>query len=255
MADAARSYGKNRLAIGGSWAWGDLKTWDRVLETAASGWDEHLEATLRIAEDAVSTVEQDTQSWGFQTVYDVTGTDVDVDRYLTGVPECMIAYPLIEVPRVGRVITLCASISVSGSVSERTLVHRGQVLTALAIHLSRMGLSTELWADFTASPGHGRGDKGTIRTLVKGANDVLDPARILYAYAHPSMPRGLGFACWPDLTAQGVQGTISSNAPGPPSHEGMPEGTIYLPELLTSSGSPNAADELRALLRQCGITE
>lgn len=246
MADEARRRGRGDYVQGTRWAWGDLATWDDVLTTAANGWDQHLTEVLALAEDAVDTVEAMTDQVTFQTVYDVTGTDVDVGRYLTGIPECMIDYPLIEVPRVGRVITVCASVSVSGSVSAATIVQRGQVLTALAMHLSRLGLNLELWADFSTSG-------GTIRTLVKGANDVIDPARILYAYAHPSMLRGLGFALWQDLTDQGTRGGPASNAPAAPNRVGMPEETVYLGEVYSGSGASDAATELRRLLVECGV--
>src|SRR5260221_137698 len=128
-----------------------------------------------------------------EPVYDVSGDSVDIGRYLAGEPECMMDWPLQPTSAAGRVITLCASICYSGSIDAEVIIRRGQVITALALALSRLGHNVEMWADISAMQ-VGRGAQSRFRILVKGADDTLDPARIMYAYAHPTMLRRLGFA-------------------------------------------------------------
>ena len=63
MADEARSrgvYNHGASPWSGSWAWGDLETWEQVLDTAGTGWEEHLTETLALASEAVDTVERET---------------------------------------------------------------------------------------------------------------------------------------------------------------------------------------------------
>jgi hypothetical protein len=218
-------------------------TLDQAKELAVTGWNAHLDATLDLVDSAVTSVETETPSTHFHTVYGTEGCDVDVDRYLAGEPECMISYPLVETPRVGRVITLCASIAYSASVDPPDMIRRGQVISALVLALSRMGLNTELWIDSTITS-ISNSNSNTVRCLVKSANDVLDMSKVLFAYAHPAMLRQLVF---------GVP-TFSHGIPQPPKKD-LPEGTIYLPEICKARGAPNADQELRKLLQDIGLAE
>ena len=92
------------------------------LRMASEGWQDELESTLEIAESAIEMADKEHMTDSFnQPVWDVTGAQVDVGAYLAGTPECMIDYPLTETTKVGRVITLVASISISGSISADTI--------------------------------------------------------------------------------------------------------------------------------------
>jgi hypothetical protein len=184
-----------------------------------------------------------------EPVFDVSGDYVDVGRYLSGEPECMVDWPLQPTSAVGRVITLCAPVTWSGAVSDETIVRRGQVITALALALSRLGHNVELWADRT-NTSHSGARRTKIRVLVKGANDVLDPAKVLFAYAHPSMLHGLAWTydrTWPQAFESAVQ-----RRPTDPDRD-LPEGTIYLPALSSDHDVPDAHAALREFIAQLGL--
>lgn len=224
---------------------------------AREGWDTFLQETLDIARDAVTTVEGDTEVEVFRPVWDVSGSLVDVGAFVSGEPECMIEIPPARTTKFGRVVTLCASISYSSAISEKTLIARGKVITALALELSRLGIGLELYADFSAS-GYDTA-KRTLRSrvLVKGPNDVLDPAKILFAYAHPGMLRVLALCAMHGLPqsfkdALGVSSWGGYGSPCPPK-EDLPDGTIYLPEILSDDERPNAARELQRYLTELGL--
>jgi len=219
-------------------------SFEEALELARNGWTDELDGALELAESAVTFAEQEHMTDSFnQPVWDVTGAQVDVGAYLAGTPECMIDYPLSTTSKAGRVITLCASVTYSGSLSAETVIKRGRVITALALALSRLGHNTELWADLT-----GKNDKGElqVRVLVKSADDELDPAKVMYAFAHPSMLRQLHFSA---LEKRGYP----SNQRVIPLVRDLPEGTIYLPELRTASDVPNADEFLRKYLGELGL--
>lgn len=253
LADAAEGYGSSHCTLDGSWAGG---TFEDALRVCRSGWSEQLDAALDISESAVSLMDQEHEVDRFEPVWDVSGAEVDVGRFVTGEPECMIDYPLTRISRVGKVITLCASVCYSAAIDTEEMIKRGQVITALALALSRLGHSVELWADFSirrARYDDGPRATGTVRVLVKGANDALDPERILYAYAHPSMSRQLCFAAckaWPASFGNKMRG--GSGIPEPPPRD-LPEGTIYLPELKSGKNVPNADQFLRDTLRELGL--
>jgi hypothetical protein len=220
-----------------------------VLSYARTGWDAHLTETLDIVESMVDKVEKDHDVQTFTPVWDVTGAEVDVARYLSGVPENMIDFPAIDTPRTGRVITLCATVGARSSIDPEAMIERGQIVTAFALIVARLGYACELWADSTAQGIHGQGRTFSTRVLVKGTNDILDPARVLFAYANPGMLRYLVFSIrhmmpksWFKDFGHGLGSTVNPK-------RDMPEGTIYLDYHNTN----DMARELRNLLSQAGL--
>lgn len=227
--------------------------WDDTYSNARYGWDEHLAKTLALAEETVTTVETTTEVDDWCPVWGVSGAVPDIGAYLAGEPECMIDYPPSKTTKAGRIVTLCASVAYSSRVSPESLVKRGMSVTAFALELGRLGLGVELYADFSvADDATGTGKTATFRTLLKSANDLLDPSRILFAYAHPGMLRVLSLAAMhgmpPDYQAALHVG-VSYGKPAPPP-EDLPEGTIYLPEVRTSTDIPDADVLLERYLRE-----
>lgn len=242
-ADAAEKHGKGKTAGTDDCNWAGASFTDS-LTLARKGWTAELKSSLDLAESAVTMAEKEHMMDSFnQPQWDVTGAQVDIGAYLAGTPECMIDYPLSETSKAGRVITLCASISYSGSIGPSTIKRRGQCMTALALALSQLGHNTEMWLDI--SGGHGASE-WHIRVLVKGADDEIDPARIMFAYAHPAALRQLGFAA---VEAMGKSTMVIPIAPT----EDLPEGTIYLPEICSDRDVPKADKFLEKHLGELGL--
>ena len=163
---------------------------EAALSLARNGWQGVETEAMEIVDSAIDSIEAETDVVAFRPRFDVSGAEVDLGRYLSGEPECMIDYDLIAAPAAGRVITLCASVCVSGAISGETIKRRGFAIAALAFALMRLGFAVELWADMSIS---GRGGAlGQMRILIKGLNDELDHAKVMFGYAHPAMLRGLG---------------------------------------------------------------
>ena len=165
---------------GGKWSWGT--TVPEALEMGRMGWEAGLVDAMPIAESAVSYVEREHPFPSFHHVFDVSGGEVDMGRYVTGEPENMIEYVPQVVSKVGRVVTLCASGCFSGSVTAEHIIQRGAAIIGLALALERTGHACELWVDIS-------GPEQPIRILVKSAHDIVDPSRIAYAFGHPTVLR------------------------------------------------------------------
>lgn len=224
-------------------------TFTEALSMARLGWPGQLDTALEIAESAIEMAEKEHLTEQFTPVWDVTGSEVDVARYLGGVPENMIDFPPMATSSAGRVITVCASVSISHAVRPDTIIRRGQVITALVMALGRLGHSVELWIDHSIDDGRKQARVIRNRILVKGPNDTLDPARIMYAFAHPSVLRQLAFA----LNESNPQPWIRrSGYPLPPEHD-LPEGTIYLPEITSAHDVPDADVALKGYLNDLGL--
>lgn len=221
-------------------------------ELAHNGWTDELPAALAIADEAIAKVETDHTMTQFVSAYDVCGSDVDVSRFLSGEPENMIDYPMGPVVKAGKVITLCASVSVSGAVSAKAMVRRGQIVTALALALARLGYALEVYVDL-----HGQSsataNRSVTRTLVKTASDIIDPARLMFALAHPAMLRVFYFAALANFpSGTGVDGLMQR--PLNPV-EDLPDGTLYMPCLSSDQDVPNADEAVRDYLRQLEILD
>src|SRR6266704_3583274 len=97
--------------------WLGCKDWQAGIALARDGWAEELTATLDVAESAIRKVEAEHTMDTFVPTFDVCGVDVDVARYLSGEPECMVDYPLTPIVKAGRVITLCVGSGISSVIS------------------------------------------------------------------------------------------------------------------------------------------
>lgn len=228
---------------------------DDVVRYAREGWADGLDATVSVAEGAITKVEREHTVMTYRRELSVRGKRADLGRFASGVPTCMVTMRPAAVPRVGKVITLCASMSVSGSVSGEAMAKRGRNVAALAMALGKLGYATELYVDFTGDSNAGYGL--AYRVCVKGAHDVVDPETIMAGYAHPGMLRALGFAHIYNLrdNVKGGDKHVRSWGLASPSDpiQDLPEGTIYLPALLTERNIPNADEFLLTHLRELGI--
>lgn len=222
-----------------------------AFKMAATGWNFHLDKSLALTDKVIDEVKDDTRNDWVPT-WDVQGSVVDMGMYVTGEPECMIDFPPVEITKLGRVVTICAALTVSGSMSAASMIQRGVVIAALAEILNQRGLGTEIWVESNGSGYNGL--TYSHRILIKGTNDTIDHSRILYALANPSMERVIGFAAAFGLPGQwriacdiggnyGNVGTVKQD---------LDEGTLYVG---TRSGSYDMESDLRKHLKTLGILD
>ncbi len=168
---------------------GGVRDFDEILKLARIGWDSQLEDTLSVVGDTLESVEREYDMPTWHGFYDVSGADVDVARYLSGEPENMISYLMVETPKAGRVITLVMNVGAGAGVSAQILIARGKAVVALVCAIESIGLRTELKAELQVIGANGF----TTHTVVtvKEAGEDLDPALVMFAYAHPAFFRGL----------------------------------------------------------------
>lgn len=239
------------------WAYGEPGHFgnDDAFRLARDGWQSKQDEAINIAEEAIREIETEMDIDRWEPVWDVTGGAVDIGQYLAGEPECMMEYPVTPIPSTGRVVTICTSVAASGSIDPEELISRGTMIAGLAMMLERMGYNTEIWADLSVE-GFRTGHKLEERILVKSARDMIDPSRILYAIANPSMLRIIGFAAMHGLPYEWQRSLsvgMGYGMPASPVHD-LPDGTIYMDKLL-SYVSYDAKAELVGYLRKLGIIE
>lgn len=224
--------------------WSDVDNW------LAHGWHYGLVEATEIAESAINLITADQPLMTFETEYGVTGSEVDIARYLTGQPENMLEYLPITVSRAGKVISVCVSCSVSGAVSAKGIIKRGAAIVGLCLALEKTQHATEIWLDLAGTPFSSRkADQVDIRVLVKGAHDVTDPGVLAFVLGHPGMLRKVMFAA---LLRHGC--SPSSYKPVDPPKT-LPDGTIYLPCLLSVMNVPDPQTFITDSLRELGLLQ
>jgi hypothetical protein len=146
-----------------------------------------------IVETLVSEIETDYAERfdiAFVPTYDVSGAEVDIDRYLMGEPENMIEYVPAPMPKRGRVVRVLMSAAWPSTVSTDTIQRYGATIVAFVEILHKMNLSPDIWIENC----HGAGDEPHSTLIhVHNAADPLDIDDVMFAICHPAMQRRLMF--------------------------------------------------------------
>lgn len=177
-----------------------------TLEVASNeGWT----AAIPDAETLIGKIESDIGEAMFVkrvSVFDVAGSEVDMGRFMSGQPECMREYAPRRVMRTGRVIKIAVPICYPSTIHADTVKARGSAVMALVNAFAMHQHPVEIHAVLAI---HGNGDQrrnyngekldGKTPRLaysirVQEADQTLHMGRVMYALAHPTMLRQIGFA-------------------------------------------------------------
>jgi hypothetical protein len=136
-------------------------------------------------------------------------------RYMSGDPECMIDYVTEPQARMGRVIKVMVNVANSASISAEQIINRGVVVVALLDVLKKLGLGVELWTEMAISDkGVDSGNRFSQLVKVHDSADMLDVDSTMFAIAHPSMLRRIGFGS----VEQSVRKDLANQSYGYPSN-------------------------------------
>ena len=124
-----------------------------------------------------------------ERVYDMTGFEPDIDRYLSGELECMVDDLFVEAPKEGKVFTLLVDASMAWHNSQDQVIARGAVLCALIESFNLMGYQLEIWVEKTVASTSVRKGFASVLVPVSKAGDPLDIDQIMFAVGHPDFNR------------------------------------------------------------------
>lgn len=133
----------------------------------------------------------------FQTRFDYTGGVVDVGRFLSGEPECMIDFVPEPSARMGRVVKVIVNGICSASVESKRIIKRGVVVCALIDAIHKLGMGVEVYAEFPTNSVAINDKQGKVHTfLVKlhSSEQLLDINNLMFGLCHPSMLRRISFS-------------------------------------------------------------
>ena len=179
----------------GQWRsdWSKSDSLEHAMELAHKGYGEirpQVDALLDVLEERLA------ERFGnrFVTEYAVSGGSVDMGKFVTGEPECMIEWVSEPAASMGRVVKICLAGTVSASIKPDMIVRRGTAVVALLDTLHKLGVGVELWWESCVT-GRG-GDSKAYSTAVRlhDSSEPLDVDNLMWAVAHPSMLRRVTFA-------------------------------------------------------------
>lgn len=126
----------------------------------------------------------------FVTEYQTSGAVVDMGRFVTGEPECMLEFVQEPQARMGRVVKIVVNASCSWNIDQQLILNRGVAILALIDTIHKMGVGIELWWEESASAAiH-------FTNLIKlhDSSEPMDIDAIMFALANPDMLRRLQFS-------------------------------------------------------------
>ncbi len=200
-------------------SWGGGEGWDKVVDRVRfRGYEEvvpEVEASaVFIEQGVIGDAVLDT----FHSVYDTSGSDVDITRYLNGDPECMTESLPIRLAKQGRIVTLIAHVGVAGSVGNQAIKNRGAAIAALINVLLVAQHPMEVWVmdNYPTDAGRGatKGWNGCVIAQVQAADQPLDKARLMFALAHPAMLRSVLFDVVDGLKDEPLGNRIAGSGQG-----------------------------------------
>lgn len=159
-----------------------------ALDLAAHGWPQGTKRIRDIVSKINVPVFQEAMT---QTFHDTSGSYVDVDRYLSGEPECMVEFA--PDTRVKKTVRIGFSATYSAIETEATINNRGAAIGALIDILESRNIRCEVVA-ITAFASKTSGDIVSLECTIKNPEQPLDLDRIAFVCAHPAFLRRLGFA-------------------------------------------------------------
>lgn len=165
--------------------------WADVHALVATGWHAPRAKVDKIVDNVRESIRPFITT-DFEPVYDVSGAEVDIDRFLTGEPENMIEQILAPTLKHGRVVRVLAAIGGSSHIGSDRIENHGAMICALIEALALMGLEVELHVSYTVTGSYG--SEHTTHILVKHAGDLPDFDDIMCAVAYADVQRRLVFA-------------------------------------------------------------
>ena len=171
--------------------WFASKSLKHACDLALNGWTEGTERVKRISQPLIDRVTALVEKQDI--CFDVEGLVIDMGKYLDGEMECWQKLETEYSEGEGtKHVRLVFNGSVSACVNPETIIQRGVFICALIECLEFAGTRVEII--YTQAMISDRGVKTEFSIKLKSAEQPMDMARMVFALAHPSMLRRIGFS-------------------------------------------------------------
>jgi len=178
--------------------WFGTSSFEEAVRLAEHGWPDGLARIKTLSSKLKPLMTEQTER--HISRFCEAGDEVDIGRYVTGEPECMVDYEMKIVPAAGRVVKILANVSASCGIDTEQMFMRGAAAVMLADLVEQSGLRSEIWI---SSAGHcydGGPGKVDMRVCIKKPDQPLEMDRVAFMLANPSVFRRLMFMAYEQLT-------------------------------------------------------
>lgn len=177
----------------GDTKWSKTESLSEASSLAHNGWNEIRPQVDSVLNDLTDRLSERLSSY-YVTEFATSGASVDMGRFITGEPECMVEWSPVPEASMGRVVKIVIAGTVSSDIAPELIIRRGIAVLSLVDTIHKMGVGIELWWD-SSIMGSDRTNK-THTTAVKlhDSSEPLDIDSVMFALAHPSMLRRLTFS-------------------------------------------------------------
>jgi len=203
-------------------------SWGDAIKMAAEGWPEGLKKMQKATE--LLEIPSSEKNYEPQPMAALAGDEVDVGLYLSGEPECMTDWTMVETPSFGKVAKIVVNCSAAAGVSTDAMFKRGAAAVLLVDALESCGMRCEVWVIPWSSGETPKEPSFYCEVLAKRADDPVELDRLAYMLAHPVVMRRLGFRLMEQEKPDSWGGEATHEGYGYPTE--VPtleneEGTIY----------------------------
>lgn len=232
--------------------WHGARNLEHAVTTARAGLPGDGVKALAVAQTA-SADYRALDGYRAETFFDTAGAYVDMGRYLSGEPDCMVDYQFQQVNEIRPVVTVACNVAVLASVDADAIRARGEATVAAIQAIETSGRSVEVWADMTSKCcADGYRDKSVrVSVLIKRAGDVFDIGKFMFCMTSPAMFRVFGFNA-----REGIAHRYRDMIDGGATRKGVwrltdyPEGTVYMRAL---NANDDPAEHARRVLVETGL--
>lgn len=172
--------------------WCGTSTWEEAVELARSGYNAPLPEINRLSDEIQYNIGTGLMN-SFETTYDSSGAEVDIGRYVSNDPDCMIEAVPVRISKVGRVITILISGSYSAGTDLAAHSKRGAAIVSLIDTLERLQHSCEIWLQNTVFAESMRMNRFTTLVRLKAPEEPVDIPKLAFAIMHPASLRRVIF--------------------------------------------------------------
>jgi hypothetical protein len=186
---------KARHSVIKPYAFTGTRSFDEALDLAYNGWAAGRDIAFKISQPMIERMVQYIERPDI--AFDVEGNFYDIGRFCADDPESGIRFEneIVEMPAAPKLIRIVYNNTASCNIDKDNLAAKGAPLAALVELLEFAGNRVQL-----VVISHGVGTEQNPRAVqfmhtvtVKDFDQPLDMARVIFAVAHPSMMRRLGF--------------------------------------------------------------
>lgn len=163
------------------------RSYKDAIKIAEDGWNEGAEKINK----GIDKIHAIGKGYTIVPKYEVAGESVEIGRYLTGDPECMQEWEIVET--VGhKVVDIYFNVVSSGGYSTDSLINYGTAVLSIIDYLESIGIRVNLYSYFSVE-NNSSGENFIVIVKVKAANEALNLPTCAFAVAHPSMQRRFMF--------------------------------------------------------------